>query len=386
MVRDCNRLVIKIVGGAFTVREFRTLPKKISMRRAALTVIVSAAVFGTALMLGGCNDRNATPAPLVATPPSPVRGDAAPKDSVEQLRQRARAAFAAGRLVTPPDDNALAINLELLARDEQDEGARQAVADLFPAVVAAAEQALASDAFEESERLLGLLERANPDSATASRMREQLSAAQSVFAQRAAQDDAKVELALLAEVATATPAAPVAVEPAAGAAAISGVAGSASSGALPIDGPVTVGSSAIRGPVASAQEPPAPSRPGTSGLASLDTAASAAAAAAAAASAPVAATAPARSTDFSGAEILTRVKPDYPQVARTRRTSGWVDLEFTVTADGRAEAIRVVEAKPENLFDRSAQRALARWRFKPAERNGAAVQSTLRTRINFSAG
>ncbi len=70
---------------------------------------------------------------------------------------------------------------------------------------------------------------------------------------------------------------------------------------------------------------------------------------------------------------LNDVRPEYPKRAMDRRIEGHIKLAFTITAAGRVENIRVVEASPPHVFDREARRAAARWRFAPRTKNGAAV-------------
>lgn len=70
---------------------------------------------------------------------------------------------------------------------------------------------------------------------------------------------------------------------------------------------------------------------------------------------------------------LNEVLPEYPDQARRRGIEGHVKLVFTITAQGRVENIRVVESSPANIFDRSARRAAARWRFAPRTEDGQAV-------------
>jgi protein TonB len=73
-------------------------------------------------------------------------------------------------------------------------------------------------------------------------------------------------------------------------------------------------------------------------------------------------------------------------VARTRRIEGYVELEFMVGVDGRAQDIRVVAADPPGVFDTAATRALMRWRFEPGTRNGQPQPMRSRTRIGFRQG
>jgi protein TonB len=60
-----------------------------------------------------------------------------------------------------------------------------------------------------------------------------------------------------------------------------------------------------------------------------------------------------------------------------------VELVFRVDEDGRVSDVEVVESEPEGLFVRTAVRAVKRWRFRPATRNGVPVPHRVRQRISF---
>ena len=62
---------------------------------------------------------------------------------------------------------------------------------------------------------------------------------------------------------------------------------------------------------------------------------------------------------------LVRVPPQYPQRAASRGVNGWVQLDFTITETGGVEDITVIAAEPTGYFERAAERALARWKYKP---------------------
>ncbi len=62
---------------------------------------------------------------------------------------------------------------------------------------------------------------------------------------------------------------------------------------------------------------------------------------------------------------LVRIPPQYPQRAASRGINGWVQLEFTITESGGVEDIIVIAAEPTGYFERAAERALARWKYKP---------------------
>ncbi len=63
---------------------------------------------------------------------------------------------------------------------------------------------------------------------------------------------------------------------------------------------------------------------------------------------------------------------------------GWVNAELTVTADGRAEDITVIDNQPANWtrHNRDVERSIATSRFRPAWRNGRPVPA--RTEIRYS--
>ena len=65
--------------------------------------------------------------------------------------------------------------------------------------------------------------------------------------------------------------------------------------------------------------------------------------------------------------------PVYPRQALREHTHGWVELEFTVTPDGKVRDIAVVDAQPTGTFERAATEALTGWRFRPRVVNGQAV-------------
>ena len=111
-----------------------------------------------------------------------------------------------------------------------------------------------------------------------------------------------------------------------------------------------------------------------------------------AASAPAAPPAPAapsadETASQSGPEQevmpLNDVRPEYPYRARQRGIEGHIKLAFTITAAGKVENIRVMEASQPNVFDREARRAAARWRFAPRTENGSAVSREAVKTLHF---
>ena len=83
---------------------------------------------------------------------------------------------------------------------------------------------------------------------------------------------------------------------------------------------------------------------------------------------------------------LFRVEPQFPREALINGISGYVRVSFTVMEDGTVEpgSVKVVEAKPPRLFDSAAQRAVARWKFKPRIVDGRPVKRPAEQTINFN--
>jgi TonB family protein len=91
--------------------------------------------------------------------------------------------------------------------------------------------------------------------------------------------------------------------------------------------------------------------------------------------------------DVVGASSLQRleyVAPKFPAMTRNRATSGWVELEFTVRADGTTADIVVTNSNPRRTFDNSARAAVSEWRYKPVMRDGKPVEQRAAVRIRFA--
>ena len=73
---------------------------------------------------------------------------------------------------------------------------------------------------------------------------------------------------------------------------------------------------------------------------------------------------------------IVRVQPQYPRRAAERGIEGYVIVELTVTAAGTTTDIRVIEADPKGIFDRSAIRAAERFKYKPKMVNGKGIAVT----------
>jgi len=77
------------------------------------------------------------------------------------------------------------------------------------------------------------------------------------------------------------------------------------------------------------------------------------------------------------------VAPDYPESARRRNISGWVEVVFTVTPRGTVSDAEIRSSSPEDVFDDAALRAVRQWRFEPATKDGEAVATRTMVRLKF---
>ncbi|TVR14014.1 MAG: energy transducer TonB [Planctomycetota bacterium] len=79
-------------------------------------------------------------------------------------------------------------------------------------------------------------------------------------------------------------------------------------------------------------------------------------------------------TLITGPEVLRRF---YPRAARQRRQEGVSRLRLQVDRQGRVSAVEVLESRPRGIFDQAARTAARHLRYRPATRDGAAVESVV---------
>ena len=94
----------------------------------------------------------------------------------------------------------------------------------------------------------------------------------------------------------------------------------------------------------------------------------------------------ARDRNSLAAVLLQRtywVNPVFPDAAREQDLTGFVDLEFTVHADGSVADVTVLRAQPPGIFEQSAVAAVSQWRYRPVERDGVPIEADARLRLNF---
>jgi len=80
---------------------------------------------------------------------------------------------------------------------------------------------------------------------------------------------------------------------------------------------------------------------------------------------------------------LGQALPLYPRRARRRGIEGWVKVRFLVTKDGRVRNLSVLKESPTGVFHKTVMNTVPRWRFKPARKDGQAVNVWVEQTINF---
>jgi TonB family protein len=83
-------------------------------------------------------------------------------------------------------------------------------------------------------------------------------------------------------------------------------------------------------------------------------------------------------------ELTRYVPPEFPQAARERALSGWVDVQFIVNTDGSVSDLAVVGAEPAGLFEQTATEAVRKWRYRPVLRDGQPINQRARVRVRFA--
>ena len=285
----------------------------------------------------------ATPTP--AAPPAPAVAATVQAMGADQLRDAASQALRENRMYAPAGDNAMEYYLALRDKLPDDPGVSSALTDLMPYTVIAAEQAVGREQFDEAQRLVALIEKADKTAPALPRIKQSITNSQQAVAQRseaeAARAKAEVEARAQAQQQQ------LAQQQAAEAEAARRLAAEAEAARQ----------AAAEREAAAARE--------------------AAARQAAAQQAATPAPAPAQ----RNLRPISMASPRYPPDALRAGTSGEVLVEFTVGTDGSVTDARVLRANPARTFDREALNAVRRWRFEPVD-----APVTTRRTVAFNPG
>jgi TonB family protein len=83
--------------------------------------------------------------------------------------------------------------------------------------------------------------------------------------------------------------------------------------------------------------------------------------------------------------ILKSVEPSYPQIAQQKQIEGRVSATLLIAESGEVLQVQIVQAEPPNMgFDKAAEKALKKWLYKPAEKDGVPVRVRKSVSINFT--
>jgi protein TonB len=80
---------------------------------------------------------------------------------------------------------------------------------------------------------------------------------------------------------------------------------------------------------------------------------------------------------------IFKIPPTYPNRAKMLKKEGVVVLEFTITKEGLTSNIKVVKANPPKIFNKSAIKALSKWKFKPKIVGGKPVPQRAQQTIEY---
>ena len=82
------------------------------------------------------------------------------------------------------------------------------------------------------------------------------------------------------------------------------------------------------------------------------------------------------------AQLIHRVEPIYPPLARQIQHEGRVELHAFISSEGRIESLEVISGDP--LFIQSALAAVREWRYRPTILNGRPIEVDTRITVIYT--
>lgn len=82
--------------------------------------------------------------------------------------------------------------------------------------------------------------------------------------------------------------------------------------------------------------------------------------------------------------VVEKVAPQVPELARRYKLHGTVVLRASISREGEVEDVEVVKGV-HPLLDGAAQRAVARWKYRPGLVNGRPTPARLKVTVDFKA-
>lgn len=264
---------------------------------------------------------------------------------VNQLLDEASKALKDQRYLAPAGNNAFEFYLRVLAKQPDNPVATSALRETFPYAASDAEQAVNSRNFDEAQREIDLLAKADPANFTLTILRSKLDAQRKLADQQQQQAQDQQKAAQLA-------------------------AQKAAEDKAAAEKQAELQQQQLAAEQAKAKQQKLAEQQSSSAASKAEQAAPTAAA----------------SGQNSDAVLLKAVQARYPTGALRAGQGGWVIVGFTITADGRTKDVHVIDAQPRHVFDRAAMEAIERYRFKPAMRDGNPVDSNSQQKVEFSTG
>ncbi len=86
--------------------------------------------------------------------------------------------------------------------------------------------------------------------------------------------------------------------------------------------------------------------------------------------------------NVQAANLIKKVTPVYPPLAKQARISGTVQFTALIGADGSIQSLQLVSGHP--LLVESAQEAVKQWMYKPTLLNGNAVEVITQIDVNYT--
>jgi len=97
--------------------------------------------------------------------------------------------------------------------------------------------------------------------------------------------------------------------------------------------------------------------------------------------APTPAARPPRISRMMEGNLITQIKPPYPQIAKTAGVEGQVVLRAVIGRDGTIQHLQLISGHP--LLVRAAIDAVSQWRYRPYYLNGEAIEVETQVVVNF---
>jgi protein TonB len=90
------------------------------------------------------------------------------------------------------------------------------------------------------------------------------------------------------------------------------------------------------------------------------------------------------SSGVATGNLINKVQPQYPMIAKQARITGAVVLQATISKGGNIENLKVVSGHP--MLINAAMDAVRQWRYRPYLLNGEPVEVETQVTVNFTMG